>query len=90
MNLIQRISLVLIKAYQVVLSPVLGTRCRFHPTCSTYMAEAIKEHGLFIGGWLGSKRLVRCHPWSDGGHDPVPCHSTHTDLSAPMDAKIEP
>lgn len=62
----------LIRAYQLVLSPWLGSRCRFSPSCSEYALEALRVHGVMRGGWLAIKRLGRCHPWHAGGHDPVP------------------
>lgn len=62
----------LIRAYQYLVSPWLGNRCRFHPSCSSYAAEALQKHGLLKGLKLAAFRLGRCHPWSDGGHDPVP------------------
>lgn len=64
--------LLLIKGYQTALSPVLGTHCRFQPTCSSYTYEAIEKHGLFRGTVLGIRRLLRCHPFHEGGIDPVP------------------
>ncbi|MCT6868938.1 membrane protein insertion efficiency factor YidD [Apibacter sp.] len=63
---------VLIRFYQVAISPWMGNNCRFTPTCSAYMLEALKTHGLFYGFWLGSKRILRCHPWGGKGYDPVP------------------
>lgn len=62
----------LIRAYQLVLSPFLGARCKFYPSCSSYAEEAIKVHGLLEGLLLSSKRILRCHPLSEGGIDPVP------------------
>jgi putative membrane protein insertion efficiency factor len=62
----------LIKLYRLVLSPFLGQHCRFHPSCSCYAIEAIETHGAVRGGWLGLRRLLRCHPWGPGGYDPVP------------------
>ncbi|MBB2145256.1 membrane protein insertion efficiency factor YidD [Pedobacter sp. LMG 31464] len=62
----------IIKAYQLLLSPLLGASCRFTPTCSQYGVEAIKKHGPFKGGWLTLKRIASCHPWGKHGHDPVP------------------
>lgn len=65
-------ALVLIRLYQATLSPLLGTRCRFHPTCSVYTQEAIGKYGFFKGVLLGGRRLLRCHPFHEGGIDPVP------------------
>lgn len=64
--------LILIKAYQLLLSPMLGASCRYTPTCSQYAVEAIRKYGPFKGGWLAVKRIARCHPWGGHGHDPVP------------------
>jgi len=63
---------VLIRIYQYVLSPLMGTQCRYTPTCSQYGIEAIKKHGSFKGGWLTLKRIASCNPWGGHGHDPVP------------------
>ncbi|HLG20711.1 MAG TPA: membrane protein insertion efficiency factor YidD [Bdellovibrionota bacterium] len=60
------------KGYRIFLSPILGPRCRFHPSCSRYAEEAIRQHGFLRGLILSLGRLVRCHPWNDGGFDPVP------------------
>ena len=68
----KRILLGLIKAYRVLVSPLLGPRCRFYPTCSAYAAEAIDTHGALRGSWLAVKRVAKCHPWHPGGVDPVP------------------
>ena len=65
-------AILLIRTYQKVLSPLLGQRCRFYPSCSQYTLEAIQEWGLAKGTWLGMKRLSRCHPLNEGGFDPVP------------------
>ena len=70
--MIKRALLVLIKTYQWMISPVLGAHCRFYPSCSSYMYEAIETHGVWSGLWLGLKRLLRCHPFHPGGIDPVP------------------
>lgn len=61
-----------IRAYQVVLGPLMGGHCRFHPTCSAYAIEAYQEHGVIRGTWLTARRLARCHPLGRGGFDPVP------------------
>ena len=62
----------LIRFYQLFLSPVLGSSCRFEPTCSSYAHEAIVKHGAVKGLWLGIKRIGKCHPWGKDGYDPVP------------------
>ena len=64
--------LALIRFYQFAISPMLGQRCRFYPSCSEYAIEAIERHGVVRGGWLGLRRLSHCHPWHAGGYDPVP------------------
>ena len=64
--------LALIRLYKYAISPFLGNRCRFFPSCSEYTAEAIEKHGPLKGVTLGLKRISRCHPWSPGGVDPVP------------------
>lgn len=61
-----------ITLYRYALSPFLGNNCRYHPTCSCYTQEAISRYGVVRGGWLGVKRISRCHPWHEGGIDPVP------------------
>lgn len=71
------ILLFLIRGYQLVLSPLMGSNCRYYPTCSCYTHEAIEKHGAFKGMWLGIKRISRCHPWAAGGYDPVPECSSH-------------
>jgi putative membrane protein insertion efficiency factor len=69
----------LIRGYQLAISPLLGPRCRFYPSCSHYAMEAIESHGALSGTWLTIKRISRCHPWHEGGFDPVPdCpHHSH-------------
>lgn len=67
-----KILIALIHFYRVAISPLLGPRCRFTPTCSQYGLEAIKAHGALKGGWLTLKRVLKCHPLSAGGYDPVP------------------
>lgn len=64
--------ILLIKLYQWIISPWLGPKCRYTPTCSAYTIEAIQKYGVIKGIWLGIKRLSRCHPWGGHGHDPVP------------------
>jgi uncharacterized protein len=62
----------LIRGYQLAISPLLGPRCRFYPSCSHYAMEAIESHGALRGTWLTIKRISRCHPFHEGGFDPVP------------------
>jgi putative membrane protein insertion efficiency factor len=63
---------VLIKCYQLIVSPWLPSACRFTPTCSQYALEAFRRHGIFRGFYLTARRLLRCHPWGGSGYDPVP------------------
>ncbi|MYN04236.1 membrane protein insertion efficiency factor YidD [Pseudoduganella sp. DS3] len=62
----------LIRVYQVALSPLMGPRCRFYPSCSNYALEALRVHGAAKGSYLATRRVCRCHPWNAGGVDPVP------------------
>lgn len=64
--------LLLIKGYQRWISPLLGSNCRFYPTCSRYTYEAVERYGAAQGLWMGMRRVCRCHPWNPGGFDPVP------------------
>ena len=61
-----------IRTYQCIISPVLGPRCRFAPSCSGYALEALQLHGPWRGSWYAVRRIARCHPWGTGGYDPVP------------------
>jgi len=69
---VKRALIALVRAYQYALSPWWGQHCRFTPTCSQYAVEALDRHGALGGSWLAARRLLRCHPWSAGGYDPVP------------------
>ncbi|AFH50481.1 Hypothetical protein IALB_2778 [Ignavibacterium album JCM 16511] len=64
--------IILIKIYQIFISPLFPSSCRYTPTCSQYTLEALKKYGLLKGLWLGIKRISRCHPWGGSGYDPVP------------------
>jgi putative membrane protein insertion efficiency factor len=69
---IERVLLALLRGYKGWISPLLGPRCRFHPTCSVYAMHAIERFGAMRGSWLAARRVLRCHPFHPGGHDPVP------------------
>jgi putative membrane protein insertion efficiency factor len=69
---VSKVFIVLIRAYQFVLSPMLGQRCKYYPSCSNYAIEALRVHGVIRGAGLATWRVLRCNPFSDGGVDPVP------------------
>lgn len=69
---VTRAMILLIEFYRRYVSPFLAPSCRFQPSCSAYAQDALKRHGLRRGGWLALRRILRCHPWSEGGADPVP------------------
>ena len=69
---LRQLLLWIIRAYQLLVSPWLGPRCRFYPSCSCYAHTAIQEYGAMRGAWLALRRLLRCHPFHEGGYDPVP------------------
>jgi putative membrane protein insertion efficiency factor len=68
----RRLLIALVTLYRLLVSPVLAPSCRYWPSCSEYALEALRGHGAVRGGWLATRRLCRCHPWADGGVDPVP------------------
>jgi putative membrane protein insertion efficiency factor len=68
----RRTLIALITVYRFFLSPWIGQQCRFYPTCSVYAEQAIERHGAAVGTYLGARRILRCHPWCEGGLDPVP------------------
>jgi putative membrane protein insertion efficiency factor len=72
MKPVQRFLILIVKSYRLLLSPWLGSACRFTPTCSVYAIEALELHGAAKGAYLAAYRIARCHPWCKGGHDPVP------------------
>lgn len=71
-NIFSQSLIVLIKSYQLLISPHLGQNCRFHPSCSNYAIEALQTHGFFKGFWLAFRRVAKCNPWGSSGYDPVP------------------
>lgn len=71
-KIMRRLLVLAIRTYQFVLSPLLPPSCRFEPSCSGYAIEAVERHGVLRGGWLATRRLLRCHPWSAAGVDQVP------------------
>ena len=81
----QRLLMGLVRTYRLLLSPILGSACRFEPTCSAYALQALERHGAAGGSYLTLRRLVRCHPWCEGGHDPVP-PTLFSHLAAPAAA----
>lgn len=62
----------LVRFYQIAISPYIPATCRYHPTCSAYTIEALQKHGVLLGGWYAIKRIISCHPWGGSGYDPVP------------------
>ncbi len=68
----KHLGVLLIRLYQITISRVLPSSCRYTPTCSQYTLEAMQQYGFFPGGWMGARRIARCHPWHEGGYDPVP------------------
>jgi len=71
-RLLMAFLMLLIRVYRLLVSPLLGRHCRFHPSCSEYALEALQRHGLWKGSWLALRRIGICHPWHAGGFDPVP------------------
>lgn len=72
MSILARAAVLLIRGYQVTLSPLLPAACRYQPSCSAYTIEAVERYGVLRGAWMGAWRILRCHPFARGGYDPVP------------------
>ena len=70
-GLLKKIIILLIRGYQIFISPIMPGKCRFYPTCSTYFVQAVEKYGPFKGSLLGIKRIVKCHPFHEGGYDPL-------------------
>lgn len=90
--IIQRLLMGVVRGYRLLLSPWLGSSCRFEPTCSAYALQALEQHGAAMGSYLTLRRLVRCGPWCQGGHDPVPPQASRlfSDLLSPTSSKKTP
>ncbi|TVQ69962.1 MAG: membrane protein insertion efficiency factor YidD [Oceanospirillales bacterium] len=86
-----RLLILVVKFYQYFISPMLPPSCRYEPTCSSYMIEAIQVHGPLKGFYLGIRRILRCHPLREGGYDPVPpkCGCSHSEQEAKKAEKID-
>ena len=76
----------LVHGYRLLVSPLFPPCCRYYPSCSAYAVQAIRLHGPVQGGWLALKRLSKCHPWSPGGHDPVPARTSGSSPGLPGEA----
>ncbi|MDY2959874.1 MAG: membrane protein insertion efficiency factor YidD [Hornefia sp.] len=70
-NLLKKILILLVRFYQICISPLFPGKCRFYPTCSTYFIQAVEKYGPITGAYLGIRRIMRCHPWNEGGYDPL-------------------
>lgn len=79
-----------LKAYRFTISPLYGQVCRYHPSCSAYALQAVTEHGSVRGSWLAARRIGRCHPWAEGGYDPVPPADPHRDPERPVSTESTP
>ena len=96
-TLLRALVIGIIRLWQIVFRPILGSNCRFQPSCSDYAVEAVREYGAVRGSWLALRRILRCNPWHPGGYDPVPpqddCghhdhdHSDHVHRSLPGSAR---
>ena len=86
--MMKSVLITLVRAYRLLLSPWLGSSCRFEPTCSVYSLQALELHGATRGSYLTLRRLARCHPWCAGGHDPVPTALFRNLSLAPQERKL--
>ena len=80
----KHVLIALLRAYRLVISPIYGQVCRYHPSCSAYALEAVTVHGSLRGSWLAARRVARCHPWAAGGYDPVPPASSTPEPRPPL------
>ncbi len=84
MNALTRLTILLVRAYQLLLRPIIGAHCRFEPSCSHYAIEALETHGAARGASLAARRILRCNPWHKGGLDPVPgCDTCSPSIHTP-------
>lgn len=88
--MMRRLAMLLIRGYSLLISPFLGNNCRYYPTCSAYTQEAVQLHGIWRGIWLGLRRIGRCHPWHEGGIDPVPGSDLERQVRESEAAEREP
>ena len=86
----KRLLILLLKGYRFAISPLYGQVCRYHPSCSAYALEAVTEHGSLRGSWLAARRVGRCHPWAEGGYDPVPPKDADRNPRRPVTTESTP
>jgi putative membrane protein insertion efficiency factor len=86
----RRLLIALVRGYRLLLSPWLGSSCRFEPTCSAYALQALEDHGAAAGTYLAAARVLRCHPWCEGGLDPVPAEAPRLFRTLPRGAAAAP
>ncbi|GGN27255.1 membrane protein insertion efficiency factor YidD [Marinomonas arctica] len=86
-KMVRKTFIQLVKGYQFFISPLLGNNCRFYPSCSQYMIQAIEMYGVIKGVYLGVRRLSKCHPWHEGGIDPVPACQCNTEKTNKIEEK---
>ena len=86
----KQLLILLLRGYRFAISPIYGQVCRYYPSCSAYALEAVTTHGALRGSWLAVRRVGRCHPWAEGGLDPVPPAPQHRRSSRPVPAASAP